>query len=102
MERSDSVLRSSGERWCRRRSKSSECCARKTGMYENKRNAAHLAKEVMIIREDALDKLESECLMEVLELQELWALSISQKTQVLEDGKCVARSRPQRLGCSIW
>ncbi len=56
----------------------------------------------MIIREHALDKLESECLVQVLELQELWALAVSQKTQVLEDGECVARRGPQRLGHPIW
>ena len=56
----------------------------------------------MIIRKDALDKLESECLVEVLELQELRALAISQKTQILEDGECIARGGSQRLGCSIW
>ena len=35
---------------------------------EDERNAAHFEKEVMVIREHALDKLKSECLVEVLEL----------------------------------
>jgi hypothetical protein len=56
----------------------------------------------MIIREHTLDKLESERLVEVLELQELWALTVAQKTQVLEDGECVACGGPQHLGRPIW
>ena len=56
----------------------------------------------MINREDALDKFKSKCLVEVFELQELGALAISKKTQILEDGKCVASGGSQRLGCSIW
>jgi hypothetical protein len=46
----------------------------KVGLVRAKRrtNVAHLAEQIMIIREHALDKLESECLLEVLKLQELW------------------------------
>lgn len=61
-----------------------------------------LVKEVMIIRENALDKLDSKCFMKVVELQGLWALAIAKKTQVLEDGECATRGMSQRLGCFIW
>src|SRR6266404_7507786 len=69
VERSESVLRRRGERWCRRRSRSSECCACKDiGTCKGDRNVAHLVKQIMIIREHALDKLKSESLVEVLQL----------------------------------
>jgi hypothetical protein len=78
------------------------CTYGKTGTCKDERSVAHLVKEVMIIRENALDKLDSKCFMKVVELQGLWALAIAKKTQVLEDGECATRGMSQRLGCFIW
>ena len=72
------------------------------GLREDHGNAAHLAKQVMIIREHALGRFESECVMKVLELQELRTLAVSQKTQILEDRECITRDKTRRLGGSIW
>ena len=38
----------------------------------------HLVEELVIVREHAFDQLERERLVEVLELQEPWALAITQ------------------------
>lgn len=95
VKRSDIVLRRSGERWCRRRSKNSECCACKVRLVRAK--TGEMSRTLRrIIREDALDKLESECHMKVLQPQELWSLAVAQK-----DRKCVARCGSKRLSYSI-
>ncbi|KAF8488808.1 hypothetical protein F5888DRAFT_1638989 [Russula emetica] len=84
-ERSESVLRSRGKRWC---------CNKSLGWIKGKR---HLAKELVVIREHALNQLESKCLVEVLGLWELRVLSVTQQTKVLEDSEGVTHGRGERL-----
>jgi len=45
-----------------------------------------LAEELAIVREHALDQLERERLVEVLELEKLRTLVVPEQTEVLEDG----------------
>jgi hypothetical protein len=52
----------------------------------------HLVEELMIVCEHALDELEDEHLVEVLELEEPRMLAIAEQAQVLEDGKHVTCS----------
>ena len=61
----------------------------------------HLVEELVIVCEHALDELESERLVEVLELEELGALAVAEQAQVLEDGERVARGGAERLCDSV-
>jgi hypothetical protein len=63
----------------------------------------HLVEELVIVCEhaQALDELEGERLVEVLELEELGALTVAEQAQVLEDGECVARHGTKRLCGSV-
>lgn len=56
----------------------------------------------MIVREHALDQLESKRLVKVLELKELGTFAIPQKAKILEDGKCIARGGAKGLCRSVW
>jgi Flp pilus assembly protein CpaB len=56
----------------------------------------------MIIGEYTLYKLECEGLVEVVELQELRVLAISQQAQILEDGECITCGRTKGLSVSVW
>ena len=52
----------------------------------------HLVEELVIVCEHALNELEDEHLVEVLELEEPRMLAIAEQAQVLEDGKHVTCS----------
>jgi hypothetical protein len=56
---------------------------------------------MVVVREYALDQLESKRLVEVLELQELRTLHATQQTEVLEDNKRVAGGGIERLCRSV-
>jgi hypothetical protein len=52
----------------------------------------HLVEELVIVCEHALNELEDEDLVEVLELEEPRMLAVAEQAQVLEDGKHIACS----------
>lgn len=53
-------------------------------------------EELVIVREHALDELEGERLVKVLELEVLGVLAVAEEAQVLEDGERVARGGAER------
>jgi hypothetical protein len=62
----------------------------------------HLAEEIVIVGEHALDELECKCLVEVVQLQELGAFAITEQAQILENGEYVTCCRAESLSVSIW
>src|SRR6266853_1654422 len=66
-----------------------------------RKSPTHLVEELVIVCEHALDELEGERLVEVLELEELGALAVAEQAQVLEDGERVARRGAERLCGSV-
>jgi hypothetical protein len=56
----------------------------------------------MVVRHHALYQLERESLRKGVELEIQWLLSISEETEILENGKRVLRCWPEGGGRAVW
>lgn len=73
---SDSDLSSIGQRWCLRSINNCSCYEVVKDEIFVKEGSTYLSKQFVIIRKNALDQLESERLVKILELEEVGSLRV--------------------------
>lgn len=75
---SDNDLSSIGQRWCLRSIKSCSCYSVVKNKWHTRQWHTYLSEQFVIIRKDALDKLERERLVQILEIEKVGFLRVSE------------------------